>query len=149
GGDTFDVVADATQSVVNEGGVRLLLGDPGFANPVEIPNTPPPAQQFYTVFTDVLDQWGPSSFVLATLDAKGADVIATTNLNKTTVDDKTVAWASLHWPGAAAGDPCGVRAPLPDLGSVFSTRFYIMSGTCLWREQNQLWSVTLPQGSWR
>ncbi len=146
GADTFDVAADAAQVVVNNGANppanRILLrGDPGPSNLVPVPHTPPPANQFLTTFTDVLDQWGPSSYVLATT---GPDVLYTTNLTKQSVANGTVGWTSLGWP-ADAGLPCGVRAAR---GRLF-VHVYVMSGDCIWRNQNQLWAITPGVTPWQ
>jgi hypothetical protein len=144
--DVFDVVADATQSIVNDG-ARLWRGDPGFANPLVVPNTPPPAQQFYTVFTDVVDQWAPSSYVMATYDAKAgtSDVLYTTNLTQKSASDGTVQWTSLAWPAASAGIPCAVRTSQ----GLFFIRVFVMSGNCLSRSQNQLWLMVPISKSWK
>jgi uncharacterized repeat protein (TIGR01451 family) len=145
GADVFDIVADATQVVVNNGAnpptFRVLMrGDPGPSNLVSVPNTAPPASQFFTTFTDVLDQWGPSSYVLAT---NGPDVQYTTNLSQQSVANGTVQWTALGWP-ADANLPCGVRAAR---GRLF-VRFYVLAGDCLWRSRNQLWTIIPGLTSW-
>ena len=163
GGDIFDIAADASQVVYNDGAM-LWRADPDFGNAAPVPNALPPAQQllFYTVHTDYLDQWRPRSYVLATRGPSNApDVQYTTNLEQQSVQSGTVTWRSTAWP-AAAGVPCGVQAATgparrrrPGKGAARgrpAVRFYAMSGTvqtegCLWRSRNQLWAAS-PGGSW-
>lgn len=146
GADWLDVVADATQSIAiapTGGGGIVFRGDPGFVNAVQVPNTPLSAAPFFGTYTDAIAQWGPSAYVMAT--SQGPDALVTTNLSAQAVNNNQVQWNSLSWP-AGAGFPCGVRAARV---SIFP-QFYVLSGdpsgnsstgACLWRSQNQLWSI--------
>jgi hypothetical protein len=139
--DVFDVVADGTQVIVDDG--ALVRADPGLTNLAPIPNAPPPARQFFTVFTDTVDQFGARSYVLATRSAAGSDVVYTTNLSSKTVQSASVTWRSLAWPTAQAGIPCGVQAAVTPRRGRGATRFFVQSGDCLWRSRNQLWTIAL------
>lgn len=155
GADWLDVVADTTQVIAiaptNSGGL-VFRGDPGLFNLVQVPNTPFSATPFFGTYTEAIAQWGPDSYVMAT--APGPDVLVTTNLSEQTVNANLVQWSSLSWPAGTAGFPCGVRAAR----NFLFQSFHVMAGesanpstgACLWRSQNQLWSL-LPGANptWR
>jgi len=148
-GDVFDVVADAGQALLDVphyGGEFLERADPDLANRVQVPGTQRTAHAFFTVFTDVVDQWGPDSYAVLVDPPSGPDVRFTTNLNPQSVSSASVAWTSLGWP--ASSFPCGLQA-----SQNFFVRFYVMAGPdkggCLWRSQNELWSLTPGFGPWK
>ncbi len=156
--DVFDVVADDTQAIVIDQG-DVSWGEPGFINPLKVPNTPLPAAslRFFGVFTDDVDQFAPSSYVLAaavTIPRQFdpiPDVLFTTNLTEANVKNGTVAWTSLGWPSTLAGIPCGVKAGrfARVVRGTAVVRVYAMSGDCLWRSPNQLWTTILGSNAWR
>lgn len=142
GGDALDALADTTQVVAVYPDL-LLRADPGFANVVVVPNTPPPSLQFVWVFTDLVDRFGPASYVMGARVGNSVDVITTTNLTAATVQNGTVQWTSLGWP-PSAGVPCGVQVSQGDV-----LRFFVMSGNCGWGSTNELWAITPGSDSWR
>ena len=143
GGDATTAAADTTQVVVIYPAV-LLRADPGFVHIVEVPNTPPPSLQFIGVFTGLVDQFGPASYVLGAQVGNSVDVLTTTNLTAETVQNGTVHWTSLGWP-SSAGVPCSVQVSQEGT----ELRFYVMSGNCGWASTNQLWTRTFGTGSWQ
>ncbi|MGE5275858.1 MAG: hypothetical protein ACM3SU_02580 [Acidobacteriota bacterium] len=148
GADWFDAAADEIQSVTVDSGYRLEEGDPGMANGTLVVNAPAPAQPWYSVFTDVVDQFATFSYFLAT-DA-GPDLAYTSNLTGVTAQNGNADWTSLGWPAADAGYPCGVRSSrslIPQLFVMSSpSRF---GGACLWRSQNQLWYTAPALQPWQ
>jgi len=153
GGDAFDVVADATQALAylwtNDPKQRLFIGEPGFAtDPIVVFNAPTPAQQLYTVFTDIVDRWGRGDYVLGTRNGAGvSDVVETRNLTIPAVQSSSVQWTSTDWP-VEAGIPCGVWAARPPVGVRGPVRYYALSGDCIWRNRNELWAHTRGVPGW-
>jgi hypothetical protein len=153
--DILDVVADAAQAIMSDGN-KLWWGEPGFVNPIEVPNPPYPAGarlRGLGVFTDDVDQFAPSSYALAAASLGYTSwipqVVFTTNLTESSVKNSTVQWTSLGWPSGTE-KPCGVRAGRFAQARRAPVRVYVMSGVdCLWRSPNQLWRTIPGYNSWK
>jgi uncharacterized repeat protein (TIGR01451 family) len=153
GADVLDVVADATQVLTVDPDVvgALKREGAGYVGAATVVNVPAePARQFYTPFSDVIDQWGQASYVMA---ANDLDVYTTDNLTDGTVAGGSVPWSSTGWQ-ASDGIPCAVTAALYDLRGGGGVRFYalaVLDGdqtSCLWRFQNKLFTKTLDGSQW-
>ncbi len=149
GADWFDAAADETQAVVVDDGYALEVGNvTGIQSWIAVGNAPAPAQPWYSVFTDVLDQFATSSYFLAT--SAGPDVVYTSNLTAVTAQNGTATWTSLGWPAASAGYPCGLRSSrglIPQLFVLSSASQF--DGACLWRSQNELWYTAPALQPWQ
>ena len=146
GGDLFDVQADNTQSVTVPGPLRAAVN---YVSPVTVNIPEPLIVPGFTVFTDVIDQWTTGSYVAITAGKSGVQVRYTTNLTTASVAAGTVSWKALPaWPSART--PCAVQAARDGLRKGAAVRFYVLAtgGNCLWREQNELWMITLAGVAW-
>lgn len=148
--DSFEVVADATQIIYDNGffspgrGFRLSIANPGGGGEVQFndPNDYPDATGIAAPFQyiDDIAQFGPSSYVLV----NGIGVFFTTNLTIANVTGNTVAWTQL---GAATtpANALGIKVAM----NGGTPTFFLLAGNRSSDNGNQLWTFTgTGAGNW-
>ena len=144
--DSFDVAGTTDQVVYTVccfGGGRanqIFISPAGMTAGKQITGYPPGDVPGFS-YLDVIDRFGPNSYVLITRTATASRVSITTNIAA-----GSVSWTQL---GAAStpSNACGVRAA----GPAASPTFYVLAGGCdSWTADRLFrYNGTAPGGSWQ
>ena len=141
--DGFDDVADPTRVIYSlccfgPPANRLFISKPGMVGTVQINNTPPGIIPGFTA-PDIIDQFGPNSYILLTTSG----LFITTNVTAI-----PIVWTQLGAATSPAG-ACGVQAAAATAGT--PTTFYVQAGFCSGSQPDTLWRFTgtAAGGSWQ
>ena len=142
--DSFDVAGTSNQVVYTvccfSGGRsnQIFISPAGMAAGTQITAYPPGNVPGFT-FVDIIDRFGPNSYVLITQTSAGRRVSITTNITAS-----SVSWTQL---GTAPSNVCGIHAT----GPAATPTFYALAGSCQGWSADRLFRFTgtSTSGTWQ